>query len=71
MYEHSTSTRLMTTTINEVDLDNELIDNEMESIMKQRVAKPTRESYERINITFIIWMFYHHKKYPSLLQPIL
>ena len=39
--------------------------------MKQRVAKPTRESYERINTTFILWLFDHHKKYPILLQPTL
>ena len=36
--------------------------------MNQRVVKSTRESYERSNITFILWMFDHHKKSLSLLQ---
>ena len=71
MAEHSTSTREMTTTINEVDLDNQEIDNETEAVMKHRVAKSTRESYKRSNITFIPWLFDHHNKYPSLLQPTL
>ena len=39
--------------------------------MKQRVEKPTRERYKISNITFILWMFDQHNKYPSLLQPTL
>ena len=39
MAEHSTSTQSITTTIDEVDVDNQQIDNDKESIMKQRVAK--------------------------------
>ena len=58
----------MTTTINEVDLYDQRIYNETEAIMKQRVAKSTRESYGRIEITFILWLFDHYKKYPSLLK---
>ena len=61
----------MTTTINEVDLDNQLIYNETEAVMKQRVVKSIREIYKIININFIAWMFDQHKKYPSLLQPAL
>ena len=34
----------MKTTINEVDIDNKLIYNEMEAVMKQRVSKLTSES---------------------------
>ena len=71
MAEHSTSTRAMTTTVNEVDLYNQLIYNYTESVMKQRVHKLTREIYKRSNITFILWLFYQHKKYPSLMQPTL
>ena len=59
----------MIMTTNEVDLDNQPIDNEMEAVMKQRVAKPTRRSYEIRNITCILWLFGHHNKYPTLLQP--
>ena len=69
MTENSPSTRATKKTINEVDLYNQQIDNETEAVMKQRVAKLTRESYERINITFILWLFYCHNKYHSLLQP--
>ena len=49
----------MIMTTNEVDLDNQPIDNEMEAVMKQRVAKPTRRSYEIRNITCILWLFGH------------
>ena len=68
MAEHSTSTRAKTTTIYEVDLDNQQIYNDMEDIMKKRVEKSTRERYERSNINFIIYLFEHHNKYPSLLK---
>ena len=61
----------MTRTINEFDLDNQQIDNETEAVMKQRVVKLTMERYKRSNITFILWLFDQHKKYPSLLQPTL
>ena len=67
MAEHSNSTKAMTMTINEVDLQNQQIYNETEVSMKQSVSKSTRESYEKRNITFILWMFDHHKKSPSLL----
>ena len=69
MAEHSTSTRAMTMTINEVDIYNQQTDNETEAVMKQKVVKSTRGSYERSNITFILWIFDHHNKYPSLLKP--
>ena len=39
--------------------------------MKQRVAKSTRESYERSNTTFILWLLDHHNKYPILMKPTL
>ena len=39
--------------------------------MKQRVSKSTRRGYEISNTPFILWMFDHHKKYPSRLQPTL
>ena len=67
MSEYSTSTQAMTMTINVFDLDNQKINNDTEAVMKQRVAKLTRESYKRSNLTFILWMFGHHNKYPSLL----
>ena len=44
MAEHFTSTQSMTMTISEVDIDNQQIGNDTEAIMKQRVAKSTRES---------------------------
>ena len=58
-------------TINEVDLDNQRIYIKTEAVMKRRVAKSTKGSYKRSNITFILWMFDHHNKYLSLLQPML
>ena len=58
-------------TINKVNIDNQQVYNYTEAVMNQRVAKSTRGGYEKSNITFILWMFYHHNKYPSLLQPML
>ena len=55
-------------TINEVDLDNQRIYIKTEAVMKRRVAKSTRERYKISNITFILWLFGQHNKYPSLLQ---
>ena len=69
MAEHSTSTGAVTTTTNEVDIDNQKIDNDTKAVVKQRVVKPAREIYKIRNTTFILWMFDHHKKYPSHLQP--
>ena len=73
MTEHYTSTRATTTTTttNEADLENQQIDNDTEAIMKQPVAKSTREIYEMRNSTFILWLFDHNKKYPSPMQPTL
>ena len=71
MAEKSTSTQAKTMTSNEVDLDNQQIENETEAVMKQRVAKSTRESYKISNITCILRLFDQHKKYLSLLQPTL
>ena len=42
MAEQYTSTRAITTTINEIDPDNQRIDNDTEVVTKQRVAKSTR-----------------------------
>ena len=64
MAEHSNSTKAMTMTINEVDQQNQQIYNETEVAMKQRVRKSTKERYEKGNMTFILWMFDHHKKNP-------
>ena len=69
MYQHCNSTPEVKSTINEIDIDNQQIEIETGSVMNQRVAKPTRESYERGNITFIICRFDHHNKQPSLIQP--
>ena len=71
MAEKSTSTLAKTTANNEVDLDNQQIYNETEAVMNQRVAKSTRENYERSIITFIPWLYYHHNKHPSIIQPTL
>ena len=68
MAKHSNSTGAVTTTMIEVNIDNQKIDNDTEAVMKQRIVKPTNEIYERSNTTFILWMFDCHKKYPSLLQ---
>ena len=43
MAEQSNLTQAMTTIIDEVDLDNQQIDNETESVMKQMVVKSTME----------------------------
>ena len=43
----------------------------MEAVMKKRVAKSTRENYKISNITFILWLFDHHYKYPIIMQPTL
>ena len=71
MAEHSNSTRVETKIINEVDMDKQQIENETGAAMKKRFAKSIRESYKRSSITFILWMFDHHIKYPSLMQPML
>ena len=71
MTEHSTSTQAMTMKTNKVDIYNQQIDNETEAVMNHRVSKSTRGSHEGSNITFILWIFDHHNKYPSLLQPTL
>ena len=52
MSEHSTSTQVMTTTINEVDLDNQQIYNETEAVMKQRV-----QTLFSILMKFLTWRF--------------
>ena len=70
MAENYTSTQEMTTSIDEVDLDNQGTDNDMEAVMKQKVAKSTREKYEISNTTFIPCCLTTIKN-PSLLQPML
>ena len=69
MAENSTLTWATTTKINKVDIDKQRIENDTEAVMKQRVTKSTRESYKSRKITFIIWLFDQHNKYPILLQP--
>ena len=48
----------MKTKINEIDFDNQQIENDMEAVMTQRVAKSTRESKKRSNTTLILWIFF-------------
>ena len=44
-------------------------DLETAAFMKQHVVKSRRECYKRRNISFIIWLFDKHRKYPNLLEP--
>ena len=45
-----------------------VIDMETDAVMKQRVAKSTRDNYERSNIAFLLWLFENNEKYPDLLE---
>ena len=57
-----------TTSYHEEDIDTET-DLVTAAVMKQHVVKSMCECYKRRNISFIIWLFDNHRKYPNLLEP--
>ena len=48
---------------------DQIIDNETDAVMKERVATSTRCGYDTRNITFMIWLFDGGLKYAHILEP--
>ena len=65
-----TTTHLTTTTTayHEEDIDPET-NLEISAVMKQHVVKSMCECYKQHNISFIIWLFDNHRKFPNPLEP--
>ena len=46
-----------------------VVDDETRAVMQSRVGEKARDTYERGNIKFLVWLFDNHEDYSALLKP--